>query len=755
MGKFLLGVVVSVETLSTHGDDAGDFSSMRRVFRLGAWSYLLRGNFRLPDGHRPRAGHRVPDDFPAICVASQEDPASDGYIIARLHELNLSRVRLDYGYCAPGGHTERFLRRLLDEGFAVLLHLVQPPAEAARMHRTDARERWRDFVSQALDRHGARLEAVELGNTVNRRRWCGYHRVELFAAAWSIANAEIGARGLRLAGPNVTDFEPPYNAGLLRVLGALGPLPEIHTTNLFAERSTEPENYDHKIIGYRLARLHRFNLVKKARVLAAISADFNVGHTWSTSAFWTLVRIRRRLEHDEQKQADYLARYLLLTAASGGLGRVYWGPLVSWREGLIDDGTGRDAPHELVSFYGTNYGELRNYRVRPAFATMAFFNRTFPGSDYLGQLCAARRLQVHGFATGEHCIHAVWTVNGCAASLLELYAREDLARAQWLDRDGNPLAEMPEVASEAPLYLLWPAGVQPAVNRDAQVIPGVHIAPHAGTGNYYWFSDGRWRGMLYAASRADADRLIAELHPERIVTPPKGDTLRKTRNAVWKVRDPRDAEKFLVVKKPDRMRADKKLTDRFKPSKGLRSWNGAVELQRRGLATPDPVAWFERADGVDLMNNWYICEYQPGNLSVRDFFAAFARGATSHAGVAKGELLRRLSEFLLKLHKRGVYFRDLSGGNILVHMGEEGEARFSLIDTARARLYPQKLTMGPRLSDLKRACYKLDWGSREEFMAIYLRALGRRFSLLYRLPFAYYDLKIGLKRRLKGGKKKS
>nr|WP_246394947.1 lipopolysaccharide kinase InaA family protein [Microbulbifer rhizosphaerae] len=259
--------------------------------------------------------------------------------------------------------------------------------------------------------------------------------------------------------------------------------------------------------------------------------------------------------------------------------------------------------------------------------------------------------------------------------------------------------------------------------------------------------------MVCAASRVDADKLFAELHPQKLPAPAKQDALRKTRNAVWKVADPRDPEKSLVVKKPDRLPWNKKLADRFKPSKGLRSWNGAVELQRIGVATPRPVAWFERIERGAPTENWYICEFQPGNLSVRDFFSAFKQGASCHRGVAKREFLQKLAQFLLKLHKRGAYFRDLSGGNMLVRLDENNEPHFSLIDTGRARFYPKQLTVSRRLSDLKRACYKLDWQSRKEFMALYLGALGRRFTPLHRLPFLYYDLKIGLKRRLKGKKK--
>src|SRR5690606_30993206 len=123
-----------------------------------------------------------------------------------------------------------------------------------------------------------------------------------FLSMWEIGWHEVRRRGLTLMGPGVTDFEPPWNVGMLALLAERGLLPDIHTDNLFSERCTEPERFDHKILGRRLVRLHKFNLIKKARLLARLGADQGVPRLVSPSAFWTLPRIERMLPDSEEKQ---------------------------------------------------------------------------------------------------------------------------------------------------------------------------------------------------------------------------------------------------------------------------------------------------------------------------------------------------------------------------------------------------------------------------------------------------------------------
>jgi hypothetical protein len=751
-------------------------------FLRAALGALVRGRYGLRGGHLPPAGHVVPADFTGVGVATSGDPAVDRYVLTQLAALGTRQVRIDFSYGDADGPAARLLDALLEAGFRVMLHLVQPLHAAREMHTDNARAAWRAFVAATLDRWGARVEMVEVCSTVNRKRWAGY-TLQGFLNAWEIAHDEVRRRGFVLAGPSVTDFEPPWNAGLLALLAERGLLPDIHTDNLFSERCTEPERWDHKLLGHRLAPLLRYNLVKKARVLQRLGAEAGIARLISPAAFWTLPRIERRLPDSEQKQADYLARYLVLCAASGALERACWGPLICHREGLIDDGGHPYPALERITHYAAVAGTCDAFRLLPAFHAMAAFNRLIPGSRYDGRLGNGQGLEVHAFTSATHRLHAVWTVNGRAAPLVDLYDAETLAAAECIDRDGRVQTDVPTLATEAPIYLQWAAsGSAPRVghtteydlaqragdrNTGSKVLhrvarrirraplsfdPAPFILHAHGDGRHYYYRDDTWHGIVRAASRAEADALIHALHPSRIGRPQRSAILRHARNAIWTVADPRrpdDAGARLVVKQPVTHLLHKQLLDRLKPSKARRSWNGASELLRRGLGTATPVAWFEQRSGCDLTQNWYVCDYIDGALSVRELFSAYAAGHDAHAGIAAEDAYKQLCAFLLKLHGGGVFFRDLSGGNILVRKAPGGKLDFALIDTARVRIYRNGVPLRKRLADLSRACYKLHPEGRARFMALYLGELDYRAGALAQLPLRLYDIKVALKRRLR------
>lgn len=723
-------------------------------FGLAVLRALLRGGFRLSGGHLPPAGHQVPEDFAGIGVAAGVDAAHDELQLDHLARLGVRRVRIDYTYGDADRPAGRLLPKLAAAGYRVNLHLLQPFDEARQMPGAAACERWRAFLADTLDRFGALADLVEVTSTVNRRRWAGY-RLDGLLAAWDIAHDEVRRRGLTLAGPSITDFEPVYNVGLLTLLRERGRLPDIHTDNLFAERALRPERWDHKILGGRLAPLLRFNLVKKARLLARIGIQQGVPRFVSPAAFWTLPRIERRVPDSEQKQADYLARYFVLCAASGALEHASWGPLACHREGLIDDGEQPYPALERITHYAAVTGP--DYRPRPAFHALAAFNRFIPGTRYEGRLNRGEGLEVHAFAGAGRRIHVAWTTEARAAALPDLYDAASLADLRIFDRDGAELTgtaalecQLATLAiTEKPLCLVWPDRHQPQLLPTAAPLPGLVVHAH-GDGLHYYHRKGEWHGMVRAHDGLEADALIRALHPERVGAPVADATLRHARNAIWTVADPRHEGGRLAVKQPVKHHLHKKLLDRLKPSKARRSWNGACELLRRGLGTAAPVAWFEQRSGRDLRFNWYTCDYVAGQTSVGHLFSAFARGEDAHQGFTAAEIFPALAGFLLRMHGRGIFFRDLSGGNILVGRGQRGEPAFSLIDTARIRLYPRGVPLRQRMADLARACHKLHPQGREAFMALYLQGLGRRFTSWQRAGFRLYDLKAALKRRVRG-----
>ena len=714
-------------------------------FTLANIAYIGSGKLRSKDGYTPRKNHTVPQDFAAIGVATSPNPASDAYIVNALRELGISRVRLDFTYGDFDNHVARFLQSLIQENFKIHLHLVQPFDEAKSMDMQATQATWQQFVREVCERFGSKVAYIEVGSTINRKRWAGY-TLDSFLKMWEIAYAEIKPRNILLAGPNITDFEPLYNIGILSLLKKRGQLPDIHTDNLFSERCTEPERDDHKILGHKLAPLGGFRLVKKAFVLQKIGQHFGVQRFHSPSAFWTLPRIERFLPNTEEKQADYLARYMLLCAASGVMENAGWGPLICHREGLIDDGVKPYPKLERITHYLSINDEVKNYRQRPAFKAFQTFTREIPGLSYLGQQNTHNFLEVHAFANAQNQVHAVWTTNGKVAALTDIYAEKDLANAKILHRDGHEIQT--NIACESPIYLHFDAEkveIKPSVG----VIKNCAIHAHMPEIQFFHYQQNGWRGMIAAKNHAEFLLLAEALNPQTIKGPSKPTILRKARNAIWTIPDPRNPDNKLVVKQPVKFNFFKRFTDKLKPSKALRSWSGAHELLRRGIDNAKPIAYFELIGDNTLKQNFYICEFVPADFSVRDMFSAFERHEKTYAGITQETAYASVCDYLYTMHQRGAFFRDLSGGNILVHKPSETALSFSLIDTGRARFFNHGTPLSMRLSDMARACNKLHVEGRNTLMTRYMKKMGKHFGIKEKIPFITYNIKVAIKRQLK------
>jgi hypothetical protein len=690
------------------------------------------------------AAAAVPPDFLGLCVATQEDPACDEYVLAHVKELGIRHVRLDFTYGDEGSWMERLLLRLEAEGYGVCLHLVQPRDEAARMAEPAVRDAWRSFVGRTLDRHGSRIEMVEPATTCNRRQWTG-HNLHSFLEAWRIARAEASARGVTVAGPNVTDFEPVYNAGLLGIMAADGVLPDVHSDNLFVERATQPEAWDPKIIGRALAPLAGFNLVKKARVLRRIGEHYGVPKLMCTHVAWSRRRIERRLVASREKQADYVARYLCLAAATGCLDRVYWGPLIGQREGLIDDGTDAYPDLPRVACYGVVPGAVSGYSVLPAFRALRTFAGWVPGARFSADFGDGERLFILEFTTDGHRLHVVWTANGLGVPASACYDPACLRAAEAIGRDGTKLTAAPCDFSESPTYLRWPLAAEVSVKGRPAVNKALRF-DHASAAPRTWTAADGWEGV--AATSPDRPTDALDLLPDKLAAGPR-TVLREGRNTVWQVQDPLRPGRSVVVKRFRARPPLRRLLDCGKPSRAARAWSGANELLRRGLGTPRPIAFFQRAGKGSAGESSYVCEAVEDAWTVRQAFTAFATGASQWRDMKDVEVFDPLAGFIRLMHERGVFFRDLSAGNVLARPRADGRLEFLLIDTTRLRAMEREVPFRQRLSDLKRIVHPLAWAGRRAFLSVYLSGAGRRLSSWMLLPVAVYDLKHRVKNALR------
>ena len=724
-------------------------SMLTRQVVYDGLSYILRGGLLIKNGHLPPDNHIIPADFFGVCVASSADPAVDDYVISQLNQLGTKQVRLDFSYGDLTSFNARFLSALIAHKFEVSMHLVQPFEAAKNMESPAEQDIWRQFLRDVLEQFGSKVRQIEVGTTINRKRWAGYS-MPGFLTAWGIAHHEIRGRNLTLAGPNLSDFEPIYNIGLLQSFKEKKQLPDIHTDNLFSERVSEPERFDHRIFKYRWATIFKYNLVKKARILKKISTDFGVATLVSPVAFWAIYRIQRLLPDGEQKQADYAARYLTLTAASNSLAQVFWGALICQREGLINDGLQESdyPPLERVTHYKSVDGKLANYVPRASFNAVKTVISLIQDAHYVRHIASAQGLEIHHFEQDNRQIHAAWTINGKVAFLSDVYEETSLNAATMLHRDGGLPHKNFELITESPIYLQWHADfpiktkAQPALEKD------LAIHAHINGLQYFRVNEDDWQGLVLAKDANEANMLMQALHPSKLLSPAKDAALRHARNAIWSVADPRDSSRQITVKQPVKMYPHKAFLDRFKPSKARRSWNGAMELLRRGVKTAQPVAFFEKTGDSTLKQNFYLCDYVQADCNVGQLFSAFASGEPAFLGLTPEEVYPQLAQYCHIMHSHGIHFRDLSGGNILVNILADHKLQFSLIDTARLHSFNHPVALKLRVADLTRACHKLHWAERKRFMHIYLGLTGRKLRWQDKLQFHLYDLKVSLKRTI-------
>jgi Lipopolysaccharide kinase (Kdo/WaaP) family len=732
-----------------------------RAYPLLVWDFA-KAFARIPswlrESDQALAEVAVPADFIGINVATSEDPAVDDYLLARLAELGITQVRLDYSYDSVDGPAQRLLDKLVENNYQVMLE-VFPSAEDARIlfRSSSARRRWKQFLLAVFSQYHDSVRCFEIGSTPNRGRWSGFSFLS-YQAAWSVAIdcANTGGTGgydVLLAGANVSDFEPFYNASFLSAMKRLGRAPQVHSDNLFVERVIEPEAYDHRVLGRFATRWLKLNLLKKARILARIGLDHGSSETVCTYKCWTAKRLARRTPWPDQKREDYMIRYLALAASSGALSRVYWGPLICSRDGLISDQMSDYPQIDQVSYYQRVRGQLGDFQINTGFDTLAHAARRLPASTSHCLLHQPLGLSLYRYTPAQgREFFLCWCRDGMSWSLSGLFSEDELAAAQYFDSCGRALAR-PLVINEHPLFIEFEDSAVCPDLRDVQIAPGPHtVALSTSAHQSIADREGDWRGaiMLRANAQLEDSRCAELLRPSAIPTLEETAVLRDARNRIWNVKDPRNVCDQVSVKL-NRVVGFKRFSYRFRPSKGRRHWNNACEMLRRGVRTPLPVAFYEQSRNAGVLDSWYLCEFVPHAFSAKDVYAALREGADEFRGLNKREWFNCFAQFTCTMHNKQIVHRDLSAGNLLLRQTDDGSIEPHLIDIGRAWLgRGTGLSERHKLIDLIRICYKLSWQDRELFIGYYEACCGKPFSRGWRIPFHYYDYKQKFKKRLKG-----
>jgi hypothetical protein len=269
----------------------------------------------------------------------------------------------------------------------------------------------------------------QVGQAINRSKW-GVWNYREYMELVGVASEVLRQDPKReLLGPGVIDYEPLRTAGILNL-----PSPGFHfdilASLLYVDRRGAPEN-----------RQLGFDTVDKVVQLKAIAeTSRNCGdRSWITEVNWPLWEgphspAGRKVAVDEEKQANYLARYYLLALGTGLVERVYWWQLVARGYGLAHD---------------TGDGTLR---LRPSFRAFANLQRTLAGASFLGPVQTPPPGRLYAFRLQDGADLVVgWSADDSSVEV----ALPRAARS-GLDRDGNALAPLPSAKVKldgSPRYL--------------------------------------------------------------------------------------------------------------------------------------------------------------------------------------------------------------------------------------------------------------------------------------------------------------
>ncbi len=208
----------------------------------------------------------------------------------------------------------------------------------------------------------------------------------------------------------------------------------------------------------------------------------------------------------------------------------------------------------------------------------------------------------------------------------------------------------------------------------------------------------------------------------------------------------RDKGEVAVVVKQfrhDDLRA--RLRRRRRGTRARLSFDTARRLRRLGISTPEPVLYAESKTVEGPA--WFVCRRVPEALELRYVLRALNAGeATARfPAIDPAVLLRRVGALAAELHRHGIWFRDLTSGNVLLSEPTT-DAELYLVDLNRAR-FRRRLSVSQRLRDLSRMPV-LRPADRAEYLRGY-RPGG--LPWLERLWFEVYHLGFRLKIRSKEG----
>lgn len=119
-------------------------------------------------------------------------------------------------------------------------------------------------------------------------------------------------------------------------------------------------------------------------------------------------------------------------------------------------------------------------------------------------------------------------------------------------------------------------------------------------------------------------------------------------------------------------------------SKAERSYRNAMRLLQLDISTPQPIAYIIEKNLWRIQRSYYISQQIAYDYTLGDLFRKPPADAA--------QIITLCIKYINSFHRKGVYFIDLSVGNILIKRESNGDFTFFLIDLNRTRFYNRPLT---------------------------------------------------------------
>jgi hypothetical protein len=134
------------------------------------------------------------------------------------------------------------------------------------------------------------------------------------------------------------------------------------------------------------------------------------------------------------------------------------------------------------------------------------------------------------------------------------------------------------------------------------------------------------------------------------------------------------------------------------------SFRGALMLQRLGVGTPSPLAWWTYHEGVGRIRQYYLCRWARHECTLMDYRERWLRDASLENSRAYEEMIHSLALMCRRMHAHGVTHGDPAPHNVLVLDSAAIPPALAMVDTdhVRRKFYPAPLKQFFLLRDFRR-----------------------------------------------------